>query len=123
MLDQIIDKLLTTKSKCATERKQKEFLFKILGNKQLITSLLYSGSIHGWDSEQFHSRSDKKGPTISLFKIEEGDCIGGYTEAQWDSPDEGKYVKSSDNGKFVGDSHAMLFNLSQEKVFKNTGTG
>jgi predicted RNase H-like nuclease (RuvC/YqgF family) len=69
------------KSRCATEKQQKEFLLKILGNKLLITTLLYSGSIHGWNYIDFHSRSDNKGPTISLFKIKDGDCIGGYTNA------------------------------------------
>ena len=57
-------------------------------------------------AEDFHSRSDKKGPTISLFKIKDGDCIGGYTKAQW----------SSDN-KLVEDEAAMLFNLSSCRCF------
>jgi hypothetical protein len=69
-----------TNSKCATE-KEKEFLLKLLGKKQLVTILLYSGSIHGWDPKDFHSRSDGKRPTISLFKVKDGDCIGGYTDA------------------------------------------
>jgi nitrite reductase/ring-hydroxylating ferredoxin subunit len=68
-------------SKCVTEKKQKEFLLKILGNKQFITTLLYSGSIHGWKAKDFHSRSDNKGPIISLFKIKDGDCVGGYSKA------------------------------------------
>ena len=54
----------------------------------------------------FHSRCDKKGPTISLFKVKDGDCIGGFTNALW----------SSDN-KDVGDSGAMLFNLQQQRCF------
>ena len=58
-------------------------------------------------AKDFHSRSDKKGrPTISLFKMKDGDCIGGYTE-----------VELSSDGKNVGDSNAMLFNLSQQRCF------
>ena len=68
-------------SKCATEKKQKQYLLKILGNKKILAVLLYSGSIHGWMAEDFHSRCDNKGPTVSLFKIKGGDCVGGYTEA------------------------------------------
>jgi hypothetical protein len=88
-------------SKCATEKQQKEYLHKLLGNKQLVTTLLYSGSLHGWMAIDFHSRCDKKGPTITLFKIKDGDCIGGYTKAKWSSIDVD-----------FADSEAMLFNLS-----------
>jgi hypothetical protein len=68
-------------SLCATKKEEKQFLLKLLGNKQLVTTLLYRGSIHGWMYIDFHSRCDNKGLTISLFKIKEGDCIGGYTKA------------------------------------------
>jgi hypothetical protein len=66
---------------CATEKQQKEYLIKLLGNKMLVTVLLFRGSEHGWMGEDFHSHCDKKGPTISLFKIKDGDCIGGFTKA------------------------------------------
>jgi hypothetical protein len=68
-------------SKCATEKQQKEYLMKLLGNKMLVTALLFRGSEHGWKNKDFHSRCDKKGPTISLFKVKDGDCIGGFTKA------------------------------------------
>ncbi len=97
-------------SKCATENQQKEYLRKLLGNKRLITYMLYRGSDHGWYYVDFHSRCDNKGPTISLFKIKDGDVIGGYTKAQWESPSSSKYV---------GDSDAMLFNLSCQRHFAN----
>ena len=70
-------------SNCATENLHKEFLLKIFGNKTIITTLLYRGSDHGWSASDFHSRCDNKGATISLFKILNGDCIGGFTTAQW----------------------------------------
>ena len=74
---------------------------KLLGNKRFVTILLYSGSIHGWRAIDFHSRCDDKGPTISLFKVKDGDCIGGYSKAKWTS-----------DRCFIGDSAALLFNLS-----------
>jgi hypothetical protein len=61
----------------------------LLGNKKLVTVLLFRGSQHGWKCIDFHSRCDKKGPTISLFKVKDGDCIGGFTEAQWESAEDG----------------------------------
>jgi hypothetical protein len=31
-------------------------------------------------AKNFHDHCDKKGPTISLFKINDGDCIGGFSK-------------------------------------------
>jgi hypothetical protein len=64
-----------------------------------------------WD---FHSRCDNKAPTITLFKIKDGDCIGGYTAAKW---------YSSPGGEWVNDTNAFLFNLSKERQFFNRKTG
>ena len=72
-------------------------------------TLIYSGSVHGWMAKDFHSRCDNKGPTISLFKIKNGDCIGGYTAAWWGNSNQLAY-----------DSSAMLFNLSRQRKFPNT---
>ena len=68
-------------SKCATDNKQKEYLLKLLGNKKFVTYMLYRGSEHGWKFIDFHSQFDFKGPTISLFKVKDGDVIGGYSKA------------------------------------------
>ncbi len=51
------------------------------GHRRFNTVLLYRGSTDGWLAADFHRRSDGKGPTISLFKIKDGDCVGGYTSA------------------------------------------
>ena len=82
-------------SKCTTDKKKKEYLNQLLGNKRLVTYLLFRGSEHGWNYKDFHSRRYKKFPTISLFKIKDGDCIGGFTTAQWEDVDPGKFVPDS----------------------------
>ena len=109
-MNEVFDELLMD-STC-TSKKEKEYLLKLLGNKRFFTHLLLRASIHGWEYYDFHLRCDNKGPTISLFKVKDGDCIGGYTNAQW-----------SCASKYVGDSHAMLFNLSKESHFPNKRTG
>jgi hypothetical protein len=43
------------------------------------TVLEYRGSDHGWKVKDFHKRADKKDWTVSLFKILDGDCVGGFT--------------------------------------------
>ena len=54
---------------------------------------------------------DGKAPTVSLFKIKEnGQCIGGFTSAQWASPE---------SWTWVNDSTAMLFNLTTHQLFKS----
>ena len=69
-------------STCTSKIEEKEFLLKLLGYKKLETKNLYRGSIHGWMAKHFHSRCDKQGPTISLFKVKDTEeCIGGYTNA------------------------------------------
>ena len=80
MLAAMIEKFLMNTT-CNIKNEEKAFLLKLLGNKRLVTTLLLRGSIHGWKYKDFHSRCDGKGPTISLFKVKDGDCIGGYTNA------------------------------------------
>jgi hypothetical protein len=42
---------------------------------------MYKGSRDGWKMIDFHIACDNKGgPTISLFKMNDGSCIGGYTQ-------------------------------------------
>ncbi len=53
----------------------------IMGEKAFVTYLLFRGSRDGWYGKDFHSRCDGKGPTISLYKIDDGQCIGGFTSA------------------------------------------
>ena len=68
-------------SLCTNDPKEKAYLHKLLKNRKLVMTLLYRGSRDGWKYADFHSRADGKSPTISLFKVKNGPCIGGYTEA------------------------------------------
>ena len=91
----------------------KEFLLNLLGFKPLETILLYSGSLDdSWNYIDFHTRCDDKGPTITLFQIKNGDCIGGYTEATWET--KCGYKK---------DDSAFLFNLTRSLKFASKGSG
>ena len=70
---------------------------------EVCVTLLYRGSIHGWYYKDFHDNCDNKGPTISLFQIKEGDCVGGFTKALWSTADEDEWKK---------DESAIIFNLT-----------
>ena len=47
--------------------------------------LLYSGSKHGWMRNDFHSRCDKKGPTVSIVLSSKNKLSCGYTRVSWQS--------------------------------------
>jgi hypothetical protein len=76
-----------------------------LDGKQVYETVLeYRGSDHGWWKADFHKGADNKGWTVTLFKILDGDCVGGFTTQTWDR-------KKHDN-MWVRDDNAFLFNLS-----------
>ena len=104
--------LFLMNSTCTSKKEEKIYLLSLFGNKRLITTLIYRGSIHGWKFKDFHTRCGNKGPTISLFKVKDGDCIGGYTNASWSSAE-----------KYGHDNQAMLFNLSSGRYFPSLNNG
>jgi hypothetical protein len=101
-------------TRCNITNEMRAFLIKLLGNKPVTSTLLYSGHLHGWEYEDFHYLCDSKGRTVSLFQIKDGDCIGGYTSQCWES---------SWAGKYKADRSAFLFNLTRSRHFPSKGTG
>jgi len=72
---------LMFESLCTNDPQEKAYLHKLLKNRKLVMTLLYRGSRDGWNDDDFHRLCDGKSPTISLYKVKNGPCIGGYTEA------------------------------------------
>jgi hypothetical protein len=60
---------------------KKKFVYEMIGDKRVVTVDRYRGSRDGFYAFYFHSRCDNIGPTISLFKMKNGDVIGGFTTA------------------------------------------
>ncbi len=60
---------------------QRKFIFDIFRDKKIKTTLKYTGSTDGFTYEAFHDKCDKKGTTITLFKMSTGDVVGGFTAA------------------------------------------
>jgi hypothetical protein len=56
----------------------------------------------------FYSRAINKGATLLLMKLEDGPCIGGFTQAQW---------KPTKDPISLSDSTAMIFNLTNYQNF------
>jgi hypothetical protein len=70
-------------SKTAITDQERNFLRQLLGDKLFVISLLYRGSEHGWYLKDFSSRCYNRGPTVSLYRMKNGDCIGGFTSNSW----------------------------------------
>ncbi len=71
-------------SKCASQIEIIP-LFEHLKEKHVYeANLEYRASEHGWKCSDFHQKADNKGWTVTLFKILDGDCIGGFTTQSWD---------------------------------------
>ena len=50
----------------------------------------WQGKTDGWAASTFHSKCDRKGPTVTIVQV--GSYIfGGYTDKSWESPSYGKY--------------------------------
>ena len=72
---------LMWESLCTNDPNEKAYLHKLLNNRKLVMTLIYRGSRDGWKGKDFNRLCNGKSPTISLFKVKDGPCIGGYTEA------------------------------------------
>jgi hypothetical protein len=64
-------------------------------------TLLYRGSVHGFETSQFHSRCDGKGATLAVVRSTSNHIFGGYTSKSWDSSDQ-----------WVRDNESWLFTLT-----------
>ncbi len=108
MLYDDYDSMLPNSAAC-TKIEEMIYLRKVLGSRRFVATMLYRGSKDGFYAINFHSLCDGRNQTISLFKLaHNGDCIGGYTAAQWSSPDEGVWVS---------DPSAVVFSLSRQQSF------
>ena len=52
--------------------------------------LLYRGSRDGFSSQNFHSKCDNQGPTVTVIKSTTGHLFGGYNADSWDSSGQDK---------------------------------
>lgn len=73
----------------------------IAENQQQRWVLLYKASDHGWSSQEFHSRCDARGATITIVRTAKGAEFGGYASVPWEK----------DRG-YKADPNAFLFSVT-----------
>jgi hypothetical protein len=79
-LQQLMVGLFLLDSKCATEFQERYFMHKLLLEFLPFDAILkFRASDHGWTEDDRKSRCYKIAPSITLFKVKDGDCIGGFT--------------------------------------------
>ena len=96
-------------SKIINENEKYKKLLKTWINplKKIKAELLYRLSENGESYSTFHELCDNKGPTLTLFHVNDGNIVGIYTPLSWDSKSGWK----NDNDTFI-------FNLNKEKKYK-----
>ena len=94
-------------SKIVESEEEKEFLKEILPNKKF--KLLYRATKDGDSYENFHSKVDNKGETITLFKTDKNRKFGGHISKSW---------KNSGDWQ-NGDPSYFLFSFDEKKCYKD----
>ncbi|XP_072853933.2 interferon-induced protein 44-like isoform X2 [Pogona vitticeps] len=79
-------------------KEEKRSLSYLVGSKQF--SLLYKGSVHGYDANAFHSICNRQGPTVVVAYNGSGYIFGGFTVQSYTS-----------RGMYLNDEKAFLFRL------------
>ena len=85
---------------------------QIKSSTKVKTTFLYRASVDGWNSTDFHSKCDLKGPTITFFKVKDTNLrCGGFTSLNWNVARNGG----------ANDSTAFLFSLDQKEYYQSQG--
>ena len=71
------------------------------GKRKFGLKSIYNGSRDGWEIGKFRDLVFNKGPTLIIFKVDNGRICGGYTSKNWDA---------NGNRKF-GDPDAFVFSV------------
>ncbi|XP_077189348.1 interferon-induced protein 44-like [Paroedura picta] len=79
-------------------KQEKVLLLRLLGSKNI--SLLYKGSLHGFNINTFHYICNRQGPTVAVAYNASGYIFGGFTTQSYSS-----------SGAYLNDDKAFLFRL------------
>ncbi|XP_052285298.1 interferon-induced protein 44-like [Dreissena polymorpha] len=71
--------------------------------------MLYKISRDGCNSQTFHQKCDKQGPTVTLLYNQQDSVYGGFVSVSWNS-----------NGNYIQDTNAFLFQLKYSGTDKST---
>ena len=81
----------------------------INSERKIKAELLYRLSENGDNISTFHELCDNKGPTLTLFHVNDGNIVGIYTPLSWESPTSIKEKNDMDT---------FIFNLNKNQKYK-----
>jgi len=81
----------------------------INSERKIKAELLYRLSENGDNISTFHELCDNKGPTLTLFHVNDGNIVGIYTPLSWESPTSIKEKNDMDT---------FIFNLNKYQKYK-----
>ena len=73
----------------------------MMNASDLNLNLIYKATKDGFKAIDFHSKCDKKGPTICVIKSEHEKTFGGFTNLTW----------HSDNSFVAGEGKSFIFQM------------
>ena len=76
-------------------------------SKKIKAELLYRLSENGDNKSTFHKLCDNKGPTLTLFHVNDGNIVGIYTPLSWD-----------ETSGWKNDMDTFIFNLNKNQKYK-----
>ena len=77
-------------------------------SKKIRAELLYRLSENDNQISVFHDLCDNKGPTLTLFYVNDENKVGIYTPLSWDT-----------SGQWKSDSQTFIFNLNKNQKYKS----
>ena len=81
-------------------------------SRKIKAELLYRLSENGDKFSTFHELCDNKGPTLTLFHVNDGNIVGIYTPLSWDS-----------NSLWKNDMDTFIFNLNKYQKYEKIKSG
>ena len=69
--------------------------------KKVKFELLWKGTRDGFKAKDFHTRCDKKGPTVTVIKSEHDKIFGGFTSESWGFAGSGGLQNKHDATAFI----------------------
>ena len=76
---------------------------------------IYDAATHGWKNTDFHRQCDKKGWTLTIVETTDGFIFGGFTTAEWESPESPWISKPC--------PHSFLFSVNEGSKYPITRGG
>ena len=94
--------------------------------KKVKFELLWKGTRDGFKASDFHTRCDKKGPTVTIIKSQHDKIFGGFTSESWGFAPPGKGVSKHDATAFIysltrKEKYAQQLNRDSIREWTNRG--